>query len=57
MKRAFRLIWEERGNPDNSGEGRMVSGESTAAKICHLHNALYPKYIHTYEEVKQTQTT
>lgn len=49
-KTVYRLLWAERGNPDNSGEGLPMADAKKANEICRWHNQNYPMYRHYVEK-------
>ena len=52
----MKMIWFERANPDNRGEGLAIDDPEEAEDICRYHNWAYPKYRHkTTEETNTTE--
>jgi hypothetical protein len=45
----YKMMWRDKRNPSSWGEGRSVSNEDTAFKICKKNNELFPEYEHWYE--------
>ena len=51
----FRMTYENRLNPDNCGEGRVVGSEEEALAICRYHNWAYPGFVHRATEIETEQ--
>lgn len=52
-----KMIWFERSNPDNRGEGEPIEDAAEAEKVCRDHNWLYPKFRHKAVYIDETNTT
>ncbi len=48
----YRLLWVERGNPENTGEGLPVADAKEANEIVRKHNINYPRFRHWAERAQ-----
>lgn len=53
----YKMIWFERGNPDNRGEGLPIEDAKQAEQVVRWHNWACPRYGHKAIRIDEQQTT